>query len=143
MVQPLSDVTVVRPWHWGIAIVGDPECEAPDVRPEQVVTVDESGLVVLVRHAQDLEADALGDDWKWATATIHVRALANAEPTPRPVLCDVVLTTPSQRLEIGDADGRLVLPTPGTGRTRIVVSAENVSIVGLDEVWIDLMPVAE
>ena len=60
MVQPLSDVTVVRPWHWGIAMVVDPECEAPDVRPEQVVTVDESGLVVLVRHAQDLEADALG-----------------------------------------------------------------------------------
>jgi hypothetical protein len=27
--------------------------------------------------------------------------------------------------------------------TRIVVSAENFSIVGLDEVWIDLMPVAE
>ena len=78
MVQPLSDVTVVRPWHSGIAIVVDP-----------------------------------------------------------------VLTTPSQRLEIGDADGRLVLPTPGTGRTRIVVSAENVSVVGLDEVWIDLMPVAE
>jgi hypothetical protein len=44
MVQPLSDVTVVRPWHWGIAMVVDPECEAPDVRPEQVVTVDESGL---------------------------------------------------------------------------------------------------
>src|ERR1017187_4222750 len=121
MVQPLSEVTLVRPWHWGIAIVVDPECEAPEVQPEQVVTVDESGLVVLVRHAQDIEADALGDDRKLATATIHVRALANAEPTPRPVLCDVVLITPSQRLGIGDARGEVVLPTPGTGRTRIVV----------------------
>jgi hypothetical protein len=124
MVQPLSDVTVVRPWHWGIAMVVDPECEAPDVRPEQVVTVDESGLVVLVRHAQDLEADPLGDDWEWATATIHVRALANAEPTPRPVLCDAVLTTPSQQLGIGDADGGLVLPTLGGSYSHRRISGE-------------------
>jgi hypothetical protein len=108
-----------------------------------VVTVDESGFVVLVRHAQDIEADGLGDDWKLATATIHVRTLAQAESTPRPVLCDVVLITPSQRLGIGDADGEVVLPTPGTGRTRIVVSAENVSAGGLDEVWIDLVSIVE
>jgi hypothetical protein len=57
MVQPLSELTLIRPWHWGIAIVADPRCEAPEVRPDQVVTVGDSGVVILVRHAQDIEAE--------------------------------------------------------------------------------------
>src|SRR5690348_5223864 len=141
MVQPLSDVTLVRPWHWGLAIVADPKGEVPEVQPEQVVTIGESGLVILVRHAQDIEAEVFENDWEWGTATIHVKTLAEAESTPRPVLCDVVLNTPTCRLGIGDADGEVILPCPGTGRTRLVVSADDVGEGGLDEVWIDLLPV--
>jgi hypothetical protein len=141
MVQPLSEVTLVRPWHGGIAIIADPEGEVPEVQPEQAVTIGESGLVILVRHAQDIETEGSEDDWEWATATIHVKTLAEAESTPRPVLCDVVLNTPNYRLGIGDADGEVILPCPGTGRTRLVVSADDVGEGGLDEVWVDLLPV--
>jgi hypothetical protein len=125
----------------GIAIVADPEGEVPDVQPEQAVTIGESGLVILVRHAQDIETEGSEGDWEWATATIHVKTLAQAESTPRPVLCDVVLNTPNYRLGIGDADGEVILPCPGTGRTRLVVSADDVGEGGLDEVWVDLLPV--
>jgi hypothetical protein len=121
----------------------DPKGEVPEVQPEEVVTVGESGLVILVRHAQDIEAEVFEGDWEWATATIHVKTLAEAESTPRPVLCDVVLNTPTYRLGIGDADGEVILPCPGTGRTRLVVSAEDVGEGGLDEVWVDLVPVVE
>ena len=141
MVQPLSEVTLVRPWHWGIAIVADPKGEVPEVQPEQVVTIGESGLVILVRHAEDIEAEVFENDWEWGTATIHVKTLAEAELTSCPVLCDVVLNTPTYRLGIGDADGEVILPCPGTGRTRLVVSADDVGEGGLDEVWIDLLPV--
>jgi hypothetical protein len=97
--------------------------------------------VILVRHAQDIEAEVFENGWEWGTATIHVKTLAEAEPTPRPVLCDVVLNTPSYRLGIGDADSEVILPCPGTGRTRLVVSADDIGEGGLDEVWIDLLPV--
>jgi hypothetical protein len=141
MVQPLSEVTLVRPWHWGIAIVADPEGEVPEVQPGQAVTIGESGLVILVRHAQDIEAEVFEGDGEWATATVHVKTLAEAESTPRPVLCDVVLNTPTYRLGIGDADGEVIVPCPGMGRTRLVVSADDVGEGGLDEVWVDLLPV--
>lgn len=143
MVQPLSEVTLVRPWHWGIAIVADPKGEVPEVLSGQVVTVGSSGLVILVHHAQDIEAEVFEGDRDWATATIHVTTLADAESPPRAVLCDVVLNTPTYRLGIGDADGDVVLPCPGTGRTRVIVSAENVGEGGLDEVWVDPVPAVE
>ena len=111
----------------GIAIVADPKGEVPEIQPEQAVTIGESGLVILVRHAQDTEAEVSEGDWKWATATIHVKTLAEAESASRPVLCDFVLNTPTCRLGIGDADGEVILPCPGTGRTRLVVSADDVS----------------
>ena len=97
--------------------------------------------MIRVRHAHDIEAEVLDGDWEWATATIHVRALGEAEPTPRPVFCDVVLDTPTYRLGIGDADGEVIMPCPGMGRTRLVLSAEDFGEGGLDEAWIDLMPV--
>jgi hypothetical protein len=99
--------------------------------------------VILVRHVQDIEAEVFEGDWDWATATIHVRTLAEAESTPRPVLCDVVLKTPTCQLSIGDPDGELILPCPGAGRTRLIVSAEDVGEGGLDEVRVDLMTVLE
>lgn len=125
----------------GIAIVADPKGEVPEIQPEQAVTIGESGLVILVRHAQDTEAEVFEGDWEWATATTHVKTLAEAESASRPVLCDVVLNTPTCRLGIGDADGEVILPCPGTGRTRLVVSADDVSEGGLNEVWVDLLPV--
>lgn len=27
--QPLSEPTLTRPWHWGLAILGDPTAEVP------------------------------------------------------------------------------------------------------------------
>ena len=45
MVQPLSEVTLVRPWHWGIAIVADPKGEVPEFQPEQAVTIGRTWLM--------------------------------------------------------------------------------------------------
>jgi len=69
-----------------------------------------------------------------------VKALAEAEPMPRPVLGDVVLNTLIYRLGIGDAGGEVGLPCPGTGRTRMVVSAQDVGEGELDEGWVNLVP---
>lgn len=127
--QALAEVTLTRPWHWGIAIIGDPTAEVP----RNVVTLQ-------VRHAQDIDGDRFGGDWDWATTTIHVRSLVEEEATDRQVLCDLVLSTPNETVSLGDADGMLVIPCPGV-RTRMIVTAHEVPTAGREQVWIDLVAV--
>jgi hypothetical protein len=93
----------------------------------------------LVRHAQD-SIESFDGDWDWATASLHVRPLTASEPTPRSIACDAVLQTPSGRLNLGDADGYVVVSV-APGRTRVVVSVEDPADKSPDNVWIDLIPV--
>ena len=128
-----GQLDLTREWHWGIAVVGDPAGHVPDVEPDRLVTVGGDTVVLCVRHAYDVGLD---DDP--ATCTLHVRVLDDLDSPDRPVVCDVVLDTPSGEVTIGDADGEV--PVHGlTGRTRLVVSAADVSAGGMDEVWLDLV----
>ena len=138
--QPLAEVTVTRPWHWGIAVLGDPLAEVPTVFDGRAVAVSRDVVALSVRHAQDIEADRFEGDWDWATATIHVRSLALEEPTERHVLCDTVIGTSREVVSLGDADGMVVIPAP-SARTRLIVSANKVDPTGLETVWVDLIAV--
>jgi hypothetical protein len=139
MAQPLFEVTLARPWHWGIAIIFDKDGDAPEVDPHQLISLGPSGMVVLVRHAQD-SIESSDGNWEFATATLHIRLLSVSEPAPRPIACDAVLQTPSGLLYVGDADGDVVLPTH-PGRTHVVVSVEDPADTSPDSVWIDLVRV--
>ena len=106
--QPLFEITLTRPWHWGIAMIFDPGGDAPDVNPQDLVSLGPSGMVILVRHAQD-SIESFDGDRDWATASLHVRLLVATEPVPRAIACDAMLQTPSGRLELGDADEYLTI----------------------------------
>ena len=140
--QPLAEVTLTRPWHWGIAVLGDPLAEVPTELHGRVVATGRGVITLTVRHAQDIEADRFEGDWDWATATIHLRSLVREEATERQVLCDTVIATPLERVSLGDADGMLVIPAPSV-RTRLIVSAEEVDPTGLETVWVDLVAVED
>jgi hypothetical protein len=140
--QPLAEVTLTRPWHWGIAVLGDPVAEVPTEFNGQVVQVGRDVVALSVRHAQDIEADKFEGDWDWATATVHVRSLVQVEATERRVLCDTVIATAQEIVSLGDADGMLVIPAPSV-RTRLIVSAENADPAGLETVWVDLLAVED
>jgi hypothetical protein len=131
-VQPLSETTHTRPWHWGIAIGRAVGGELPDLTGNQIVKVGHAGLVVRVRHAQDIDAERFEGDWNWATATVQVRSLTEAESVSRQVLCATVMPTPDERIHIGDADGEVVLPAP-SDRTHVIVSADDADETGLME----------
>ena len=75
--QPLAEVTLTRPWHWGIAVLGDPLAEVPTEFDGRVVATARDVVTLSVRHAQDIEADRFEGDWDWATATIHLRSLVH------------------------------------------------------------------
>lgn len=138
--QPLAEVTLTRPWHWGVAVLGDALAEVPGSLAGQPVVVGDGVVAVGVRHAQDIDAERFEGDWDWATATFHVRSLGQAEPVERHVLCDIVIATPNEAVSLGDADGMVVIPAPSS-RTRVVVSTDEVDFTGLERVWVDLVAV--
>ena len=110
--QPLAEVTLTRPWHWGIAVLGDALAEVPTEFDGRAVAVGRDVIALSVRHAQDIEADKFDGDWDWATATIHVRSLAQEEATEKRILCDTVIGTGRNVVSVGDADGMVVIPAP-------------------------------
>jgi hypothetical protein len=136
----LGETTVTRSWAWGAAVVGDPGA-APPTPTEALVTIGTGALVLRLRHAQDVEV--VGGETSLATATCHVRVLDEAEQTARTTLCDVVLETPSGKLSLGDGTGAVAIEVEGSPRHRLVVSAEHLRSAGLDEVWVDVVPVAQ
>ena len=138
--QPLAEVTLTRPWHWGIAVLGDPLAEVPTEFNGRAVATARNVVAVSVRHAQDIQIDKFEGDWDWATATIHLRSLVNEERTERHVLCDTIILTPQETLSVGDADGMVVIPAPSV-RTRLIVSTDEVDSAGLETVWVDLVAV--
>lgn len=138
--QPLAQITLTRPWHWGIAVLGDPLAEVPTEFDGGPVSVGRDVVALRVRHAQDIEADRFEGDWDWATATIHVRSLVQEEAAHRQVLCDTIIATSRETVSLGDADGMLVIPAPSV-RTRLIVSVEAVEPSGLEAVWVDLVAV--
>ena len=141
--QPLAEVTLTRPWHWGIAVLGDPLAEVPTQFDDaSAVALGRDVVVLRVRHAQDIEADRFEGDWDWATATIHLRSLVEEEATDRFVVCDTVIDTPEETVSLGDADGMLAMPAPSS-RTRLIVSSEEVEPAALEAVWVDLVAVQD
>jgi hypothetical protein len=108
-----------------------------DLDRDNIDTLGEAGLVIRVRHAQDIDVQRSGAS-DVATATVRVRSLVQAEPVDRRILADVVLATATEQLSLGDADGEVVLPCPSR-RTRVIVSTDDPDPAGLENVWVDLV----
>lgn len=138
-VQPYFSMTLKRPWHWGIAVIGDSTAELPDLVDGNLVSVGRDVAVLAVRHAQDVNLERFEGDWEWATVTFQIRSLGEREPTSREILAEFDVVTPDQSIALGDADQWLRLATPGQ-ETRVVISCDTRQSSRLEEVWIDLVP---
>ncbi|MFE6967657.1 hypothetical protein ACFVAJ_21465 [Agromyces sp. NPDC057679] len=132
-------MTVKRPWHWGIVIVSDPDLggQIPEVDPESRVSANESGLIVLVRHAQDVED--FNGDLEWAEAEVTVIHRSEAPPTldGRTQVFEGRLETPSGRLQIGDADDEVVMNGLTTA-SFVRVGSPSHDMDSPSRVWIDV-----
>jgi hypothetical protein len=141
-VQPIYEVSITRPWHWGIAIASSPAAVVPDNLGTSLVMANSGAVAIKVRHAQDIDAEVFEGDWDWATATIHVRSLVDVDSTtPGELLYEGDLTLPEGRLIVGDADSEVAFNDLGA-KTRVRVVARDPEATGLAEVWIDLSPVS-
>jgi hypothetical protein len=138
-VQPLWEVTLARPWHWGIAILGAPGAVVPENLEPGLVTATGDTLVIKVKHAQDIDAERFEGDWDWAIATIHVRSLTGFEDTDEGPEFDGQLALPGGRLELGDADSHVTVDDLD-GQTRVRIFVTGLSGAGASDVRIDLAP---
>lgn len=134
--QPFFDVSVSRPWHWGIAILSAPKAAVPEHLNDGLVTATKDCLVLRVRHAQDIDADRFEGDWDWATATIRVRSLASFEADAEEPVLVAQLHLPSGLLAIGDADSEVLLNDLDE-RTEVRVYADS-DTAGATAVRVDL-----
>jgi hypothetical protein len=137
--QPLYEVTVSRPWHWGIAIVSAPGAAVPESLDQSPVAATPEALVIKVRHAQDVDAEVFEGDWNWATATLRVRSLIDFDNTAEPVIYEGLLRLPDGRLTIGDADSEVVLSDLNE-QTRVRICEADSSDFEAAYVRIDLAP---
>lgn len=138
--QPLSEITITRPWHWGIVIVGAPGADVPEVHEGARAVIGENAVVLFVRHAEQIDAPTFEGDWDWATATVAVRLLAEPEAIDREIVVDVVVSTPTAAISVGDADGETIVAAHEV-RTRLIVSASAGAPEPYEHVRLDLLPV--
>ncbi len=136
--KPLATVDITRPWHWGIAILSDPDLggEIPEVDPSGGVSANENGIIVPVRHAQDIES--FEGDFEWAEATVTVRRWSEPPELEegREVAFEGRLATPRGQLWIGDADENSVAEGfPTSTRIRVVLLSHDLD--SPDQVWVD------
>lgn len=137
--QPLFEVTLTRPWHWGIAIMSAPGAAVPETLEPSLVTATPDALVIKVKHAQDIEAEVFEGDWDWATASIQVRSLTDFKPADESVAFEGLLRLPAGELTIGDANSEVRL-NDLSNPSRVRVYATDTSDAGAASVRIDIAP---
>ncbi|GAB3871994.1 hypothetical protein [Terrabacter terrigena] len=143
--QPLSTALIRRPFHWGIVIVSDVKSggDIPEVHPNALVTANDHGVIVLVRHAQDIPS--FDGNFDWAESEVMVRLLpaSAATRTDRREVFRGRLSVPSGRISMGDADDEVV-HSAHSGLNEVVITvARDVdeSDRSPDAIQIDLLPV--
>ncbi|TCO44928.1 hypothetical protein EV646_109100 [Kribbella antiqua] len=137
--QPYYEVSLIRPWHWGIAILSAVDAAVPESLGESRVTSTSECLVIQVRHAQDIEAAVFEGDWDWATAAVHLRSVPDFEEPTGTVLYEGLLALPDGRLSVGDADSQVIVTDLPT-QTRVRVQTDDLAEYGVSAVQVDLAP---
>jgi hypothetical protein len=120
-----AEPVVRRAWHWGIVVGSDPSLgtQIPDVDPKATVSANANGLVILVRHAQDID----GLDGDLAEVSVFAARLPGVPPIPagRRAIFQGPILTPRGEISIGDADEDvLVQAYPGRTQVQITVYAD-------------------
>jgi len=137
--QTIVRTSITRPWQWGIVAVFDKVAEGdlPEFAPESLASVNQSGLIVRIRHAQDIED--FDESFAEGTVTISFHEEAVEPAQGRQFVCAGQLSTPGGTLSVGDADMEVVVP-PATGVTNILVSVADPAERSPEYIWLDIWP---
>jgi hypothetical protein len=123
---PSEELRLHRPFGWGLAVVLDSWSRgAPELTKASLVSSTESGLSILVRHAQDVELDGLKDTDEVHEFSVSLHARVGG-PTEALVAFDGVIGVPSGQITIGDADREDTLViAAGLWRVQVALTPED------------------
>ena len=139
MEQPILVTTIRRPWHWGIAVVTGPGQteDYPEIEPGRPFCSTSGALVIVVRHAQDVEDIDLG--FAEATVSIFLHQEEITLDDSNQAVDGGLLSTPEGSLSVGDADMNVVVPAH-KGKTQFLIRIEDPSDLSPEHVRVDLWP---
>ena len=145
LTQPPQVTTVRRPFNWGIVIIAadDWAGDLPEVARDALVAANESAVIIGVRHAQD-SGEFDGEFLKLAEAEVVVRRLDGSASSgeSRRELFRTVITVPTGRVTVGDADEQVVV-SAHRGANAVLVSVDAqvpIDDMSPDAVQVDLLP---
>ena len=131
------ELTIRRPFEWGIVLIADSEHggELPELQRGHPCAAGPSVLIVVVRHAQDTDADlaALDPNDVVPSFEVTVRCWKARPPLESPTFL-TELDLSSGSVEIGDADrwDALIL---APGRWKVSVKAEPADHPEVVDLW--------
>lgn len=128
-----------QPFRWGLLTAFDEQApwELPEGIGDNSIRASTSCVAVPVLHAQDVEVpDDADPEAPLPEATVEVTVLVGAPPRKSPEF-DGLLSCPSGRLNVGDAENeRVIEVAPGQVRVQIwrepMEFAERVTLAVLD-----------
>lgn len=94
--QTIARTSITRPWQWGMVAVFDKGAEGdlPEFAPNNLASVNQTGLVVRICHAQDVEDFDEGFAEATVTVTFHPSPVEPAQG--RHFVCSGKLSTPGE-----------------------------------------------
>jgi hypothetical protein len=112
MPHGFADLTITRPFAWGMLVIGDAEDRALRFDGNGTVSATEFSVIVRVRHAQDV--DDLDDDPFAVTVRVESTAKVGGE--------SVEIAVPSGELFVGDGESfEAISVEPGLWRVEVEV----------------------
>ena len=123
-----------RPFHWGALLIMDASStDVPRQPLESGIARSDAGLMVPVRHAQDVDFAGLDPDE--AVPPFEVDVEVHAGPPRGPVSADHVVRITSGALTIGDADHEVHVDVE-PGRVRIAVDLDDPHHAERVRIWL-------
>lgn len=111
-----------RPFRWGIVLFLDRDSvEVPELS-HSWISESRHGFVIKVRHAEDVDLNAVSDEEDVPPAEVQIAIWVDRE-APGPVSYSGVVDVPSGVLAVGDADLEDALPI-GAGRWSVQIACE-------------------
>jgi hypothetical protein len=113
-----------RAFHWGALVIMDASStDAPTQPAESGVATTDAGLMVPVRHAQDVDYEGLGLGPEEAVPPFEVEVEVRTGPPNGPISAEHTVRITSGALTIGDADDEIRAARLITGSSARMVPA--------------------
>jgi hypothetical protein len=127
-----------RAFHWGALVIMDASStDVPTQPAESGVATTDAGLMVPVRHAQDVDYEGLGLGPEEAVPPFEVEVEVRTGPPNGPISAEHTVRITSGALTIGDADDEIRVDVePGGVRIAVYLDLDDPRHAERVRIWL-------